>query len=173
MSVRITSKREGFRRCGIDHSSTPVIWPDDRFTPAQLKQLQDEPMLIVDIVSGADVQSGFVKPTVTLAELIARADMETLRNASVVIHARFVAEAAVPELLALRDDISLSLLQSGYIDPAPSPTPDLVADVALVSQETAMTGDGQPPAEAESVTAIPPVKADLNAVKSAEKKTGK
>lgn len=50
MPVKIKSKREGFRRCGIPHSETPVVHPDDRFTPEEVKRLQEEPMLIVEIV---------------------------------------------------------------------------------------------------------------------------
>lgn len=48
MAIKIISKRAGFRRCGIEHPDTPVIYPNDRFTPEQLKQLKAEPMLIVE-----------------------------------------------------------------------------------------------------------------------------
>ncbi|MGI6542963.1 MAG: HI1506-related protein [Limnochordia bacterium] len=50
MPIRITSKKDGFWRCGVQHSSTPTIYPDDRFTPEQLEQLKAEPMLIVDVI---------------------------------------------------------------------------------------------------------------------------
>lgn len=49
--IRITSKQAGFRRCGVAHPAAPTDHADDAFTPAQLKQLQAEPMLLVEIVS--------------------------------------------------------------------------------------------------------------------------
>lgn len=48
--IRITSKQEGFRRCGMAHSAAPAEHADDTFTTAQLKQLQTEPMLVVEII---------------------------------------------------------------------------------------------------------------------------
>ena len=47
--VRITAKRKGFRRCGVEHSTKPTVWYEGDFTAAQLKQLQAEPMLVVDV----------------------------------------------------------------------------------------------------------------------------
>lgn len=46
--IRITSKRDGFRRCGVEHSSRPTTYPDDAWTPEQLARLKAEPMLIVE-----------------------------------------------------------------------------------------------------------------------------
>lgn len=46
--IRIRSKREGFRRCGIAHSEKPTDYRDDKFTKQQLAQLKAEPMLFVD-----------------------------------------------------------------------------------------------------------------------------
>lgn len=45
--IRITSKRDGFRRCGIEHPATAVDHPVDQFTKEQLKALKAEPMLVV------------------------------------------------------------------------------------------------------------------------------
>jgi len=45
--IRIVSKKEGFRRCGIAHSSNPVDYPEDEFTGKQLAALKAEPMLVV------------------------------------------------------------------------------------------------------------------------------
>jgi len=45
--IRITSKKEGFRRCGVAHSKTAVDWPDDRFSEEDLATLKAEPMLQV------------------------------------------------------------------------------------------------------------------------------
>jgi hypothetical protein len=46
--IRIRSKKEGFRRCGIPHTEAPKEYPDDKFTKDQLKALRAEPMLIVE-----------------------------------------------------------------------------------------------------------------------------
>ena len=48
--IVITSKREGFRRCGVAHAARPVEWPDDRWTDAELARLQAETMLTVELV---------------------------------------------------------------------------------------------------------------------------
>ena len=48
--IVITSKREGFRRCGVAHAAGPTQWPDDRWTEAELAALMAEPMLTVDYV---------------------------------------------------------------------------------------------------------------------------
>jgi hypothetical protein len=46
--IRIRSKKDGFRRCKIAHSTAPKDYPDDKFTEAELAALQAEPMLIVE-----------------------------------------------------------------------------------------------------------------------------
>lgn len=46
--IRIVSKKEGFRRCGVAHSATAAYHEDDRFSKEQLAALKAEPMLIVD-----------------------------------------------------------------------------------------------------------------------------
>jgi len=48
--IRITAKREGFRRAGMVHPATPTDYPDDAFTAAQLAQLKAEPMLVVEAI---------------------------------------------------------------------------------------------------------------------------
>lgn len=45
--LQITAKKAGFRRCGIAHPATITIYPNDKFTPAQLSVLKTEPMLVV------------------------------------------------------------------------------------------------------------------------------
>ncbi len=51
--ITITAKRDGFRRCGVAHSKEPTEYKDDVFTPEQLKILQGEPMLVVQIAEDA------------------------------------------------------------------------------------------------------------------------
>lgn len=48
--IRITSKQAGFRRCGVAHPAAPTDHANDAFTKNQLKQLQDEPLLVVEII---------------------------------------------------------------------------------------------------------------------------
>lgn len=52
--VRITSKQDGFRRCGVAHPSGPTDYPDGTFTTDQLQQLQNEPMLVVEIIKAKE-----------------------------------------------------------------------------------------------------------------------
>jgi len=59
--IRITAKKDGFRRCGIAHGKEPVEYPDDRFSPAQLKQLRAEPMLVVEVLK-AESEKTAAKP---------------------------------------------------------------------------------------------------------------
>jgi len=48
--IRITSKRDGFRRAGMAHPKGPMEYPDDRFSEDQLTALKAEAMLIVEEV---------------------------------------------------------------------------------------------------------------------------
>jgi len=48
--IRITSKRAGFRRCGMPHPKEPVDYSDDRFSKKELEILEAETMLIVEIM---------------------------------------------------------------------------------------------------------------------------
>lgn len=45
--IRIISKKDGFRRCGVAHPETATDYEDDRFTTKELERLENEPMLIV------------------------------------------------------------------------------------------------------------------------------
>ncbi|NVO00032.1 MAG: hypothetical protein HXX17_11955 [Geobacteraceae bacterium] len=68
--IRITAKLAGFRRAGVAHSKEATEYADDAFTKEQLKALQDEPNLVVEIVAdGAGKAPGSVKPP-TAEELI-------------------------------------------------------------------------------------------------------
>lgn len=48
--IRIKSKKDGFRRCGIAHSKEAVQYPDDRFSAGELAVLRAEPTLVVEIM---------------------------------------------------------------------------------------------------------------------------
>jgi hypothetical protein len=51
-TLRIISRRAGFRRCGVAHPAEPTVYPDGTFTDEQVDRLLREPMLIVEIVLG-------------------------------------------------------------------------------------------------------------------------
>jgi hypothetical protein len=48
--IKITSKKAGFRRCGIAHPKETASYPDGRFSAGELAILKAEPMLTVEIV---------------------------------------------------------------------------------------------------------------------------
>lgn len=47
--IRITAKKDGFRRAGMAHAGT-CEYPDGRFTSDELALLQAEPLLVVDVL---------------------------------------------------------------------------------------------------------------------------
>ena len=51
--ITITSKRDGFRRCGVAHRDVPVTWPDGSFTDEQIAILRAEPALVVHLGAGS------------------------------------------------------------------------------------------------------------------------
>ena len=48
MSITIRTRKGSFWRCGIQHTTTPVTYPDDQFGASQLDALRCEPKLIVE-----------------------------------------------------------------------------------------------------------------------------
>lgn len=74
--IYITSKREGFWRCGIAHSETTTAYPDDRFTPDELARLDAEPMLIVSREAPGDDGAGEQIQALKSALQKAEADMD-------------------------------------------------------------------------------------------------
>jgi len=47
MTIVITSKHDGFRRCGVAHTRQAARYPDDFFSETQLRGLVKEPQLIL------------------------------------------------------------------------------------------------------------------------------
>lgn len=45
--LRITAKRDGRRRAGIDHPASPVDHPLDVFSKGQIEQLKSDDLLVV------------------------------------------------------------------------------------------------------------------------------
>ncbi len=50
MIVRIKSKRDGYRRCGISHPRLATDHPAERFTESMLAKLQADPVLTVELI---------------------------------------------------------------------------------------------------------------------------
>ncbi|ECI7964111.1 hypothetical protein E2D61_07425 [Salmonella enterica subsp. enterica] len=76
--IYITSKRDGFWRCGIAHSETTTAYPDDRFTPDELARLEAEPMLIVSRDAPGDTGAGEQIQALKSALQKAEADVDHL-----------------------------------------------------------------------------------------------
>lgn len=67
--IIITSKKEGFRRCGVAHAATPTEYPDGRFTPEQIEALHNEPMLVV--LEAEETKAELTNKPVPAADMIA------------------------------------------------------------------------------------------------------
>lgn len=55
--IDITARRDGFRRAGMVHSEQTRTYPLSQFTKEQIRQLQEEPMLVVAIRNANEQQS--------------------------------------------------------------------------------------------------------------------
>ncbi len=62
MIVRIKSKRDGYRRCGIAHPRLPTDHPAERFTEGMLAKLQADPVLTVELLDGEGAEPAKAKP---------------------------------------------------------------------------------------------------------------
>ncbi|EGX3499960.1 hypothetical protein BJH39_005007 [Salmonella enterica] len=119
--IYITSKREGFARCGVRFSETTTSYPDDRFTPEQLADLESEPMLIVSRDAGmtagqAAEQISRLKNTLDAAE----------HEVAVVTAERDGLHQQLADMTAERDALREQLTAA---TPAPAPADDgAVAD---------------------------------------------
>lgn len=82
MSIQIISKRNGFRRCGIAHSTKAAIYPDDRFTKEELEILRAEPMLIVTETEGGSEEKAKPNAKETIALVEAVGSLEELSKLS-------------------------------------------------------------------------------------------
>lgn len=58
MEIKIKSKRDGFRRCGIPHLAEWVTHPDGTFTEAEISVLKAEPMLDVRAIPKKSKKKG-------------------------------------------------------------------------------------------------------------------
>lgn len=60
--IRITAKKDGFRRGGVAHPGTATEYRDDRFSKEELESLMKEPMLVVEVIKGESAVTPAVKP---------------------------------------------------------------------------------------------------------------
>lgn len=92
--IRISAKQEGFRRCGVAHTTAPVEYSDDQFTTEQLAWLRAEPMLVVEIIKNepsrptATDAIATVKAAATVDALNALAAGEERKSVQAAIEAR-------------------------------------------------------------------------------------
>ncbi|EAA4373525.1 hypothetical protein AVB85_13820 [Salmonella enterica subsp. enterica serovar Vitkin] len=100
--IYITSKRDGFWRCGIAHSETTTAYPDDRFTPDELARLEAEPMLIVSRDAPGDAGAGPQIQALKSALQKTEADVDHL-SGQVLTLQKQVSELT-EELTATQDD---------------------------------------------------------------------
>ncbi|NHB90756.1 HI1506-related protein [Photorhabdus cinerea] len=100
MPILITAKVAGFRRCGIAHSDNTTSYLDDRFTAAQLAELQADPMLVVSVVNEADVPS----PGVDIQTQVAGLTEEVSRLTTELDTVTAERDALKKDLAALKKD---------------------------------------------------------------------
>jgi hypothetical protein len=67
--IKITSKQNNFRRCGMTHPAEAVEYPDDKFTKEQVAILQAEPLLIVEVITDEAEDISTLTVTQLLAEI--------------------------------------------------------------------------------------------------------
>ena len=61
--IRISAKRDGFRRCGMAHFREPTEHPDGTFSDDEIALLQDEPMLDVEVVAVREMTVADIRDT--------------------------------------------------------------------------------------------------------------
>lgn len=128
--IYITSKREGFARCGVRFSETTTSYPDDRFTPEQLADLESEPMLIVSRDAGMTAGQA--------AEQISRLKnaLDTAEHEVAVVTAeRDALHQQLADMTAERDALREQLAAA---TPAPAPA----EDGTIADTDGADAGDG-------------------------------
>ena len=91
--IQVTSKQEGFRRCGVSHPARPTDHPDGNFTEEQIEILKAEPMLtVVEIEDAVKLTANEViakaKAATTIEELDDLAKGEDRKSAVAAIEAR-------------------------------------------------------------------------------------
>lgn len=74
MTILISSKKDGFRRCNMAHPKGPTPYADDHFTDKELDVLGADPMLKVEYLADDSVAETPAPEEMTVAELKALLD---------------------------------------------------------------------------------------------------
>lgn len=171
MTIVITAKRDGFRRCGIAHPGKPTSYPDDFFTREQLLALDKEPQLIL-----AYAEDEFVQVQERFNESLSQVALPQAPNTLEAIQPQTSETNAAPVGDAVVGAIGEVLGDSKPGPDAPGPGP-----VSVTGQVEGSTLDGgqdtpppdeQPevsPAEDATDTAAKPEKAQATKAKGAAK----
>lgn len=80
--IRITAKTEGFRRCGVAHTTAGKEWPDDAWSETQLARLQADPMLVVQRTDDAEAGAESAAPEPAAAKTKPTASKAAKGNAA-------------------------------------------------------------------------------------------
>lgn len=106
MLIRITSKLDGFRRCGIAHPKVATDHPAERFTEAELERLRADPVLSVEVIDGQGKPGGgeasaapgaaAAKPESVAAKPVKAAPAKVAKTAKVAKAASGAKSAAKP-----------------------------------------------------------------------------
>ncbi|EEO8160847.1 hypothetical protein G7D50_003239 [Salmonella enterica] len=127
--IFITSKREGFARCGVRFSETTTPYPDDRFTPEQLAELEAEPMLVVSRESAGMTTTQATEQISRLKDALDTAEHEV----AVVTAERDVLHQQLADITTERDALreqlaALTSAANAQDETAPADTDDNSAD---------------------------------------------
>ena len=177
MTIVITSKRDGFRRCGIAHPSTPTKYADDFFTEEQLKALAKEPQLICayEEVEFDQVQDepNEDHPQTALSQA-SDADPATQSQATETVIAPVAAPLAVvaePVHVAGAPEVAgaESVLGGASDDAAGSLTDQPPVVASVVDTQEPILGDASEPAEKVLPVDTKPEKVRVSKTKDASK----
>lgn len=78
--ITISSKRDGFRRCGVAHGKAETTYDDGRFSAAELAALQAEPLLTVVVTSSDPAEMTVAQLKEELGKLGTEIPAQALKN---------------------------------------------------------------------------------------------
>lgn len=101
MTITIRSRREGFWRCGIQHTVAAKDYPNDHFTPRDLKRLLDEEQLVITITQGEGEKEIFKPEDVADPRKMSLAELKKLAKEMDLPYAKTVKQAELAEAIML------------------------------------------------------------------------
>lgn len=105
-AIRITSKKDGFRRAGVTHTGT-TTYPPGTFTLEEVHQLQNDPMLVVDFLPEGEALLPPEDKT-ELAALLEETKAQLAASQAELASAQAALKAAQEEARAAEDAASLA-----------------------------------------------------------------